>query len=331
MPHYRSNVQRFWAKVHKTSSCWIWTASLSSDGHGHFWTDGHFIRAHRFAWILENGPLLPGMIVCHQCGNSSCVRVSHLAIGSIYDNAHDPKRRCYGSGQDIIQEIRTKYGHRPNLEERFWSKVDKISSPHGCWLWTASRDKRGYGKFSVKSQDPMVLAHRFAWALFNGEILSNLCVCHNCPGGDNPTCVNPLHMFLGTQEDNRGDAMKKHVIRNGIHHHANKLTEEDIDEIRRLRGKVSQQILATRFHVMASHISNIQQLKAWKHIPSTGEVLQIGRHEPYAKNTKLTSEIVRNIRDASCNGILPMELAKKYGVALCTISNIIARRSWKNA
>jgi hypothetical protein len=89
------------------------------------------------------------------------------------------------------------------IEELFWAKVQKTA---GCWLWTASRTggNGGYGKFTVKQQ--LVYAHRQSWVIHNGEIPGGMMVLHSC---DNPLCVNPAHLFLGTAYDNRMDCIRK--------------------------------------------------------------------------------------------------------------------------
>ena len=93
------------------------------------------------------------------------------------------------------------HGHcKRDPEELFWSHVAKSD---GCWLWTAGLN-RGYGAFAVHRKD--IGAHRYSWMLENGPIPDGLFVLHRC---DNPPCVRPDHLFIGTQLDNMLDKMSK--------------------------------------------------------------------------------------------------------------------------
>jgi hypothetical protein len=95
-----------------------------------------------------------------------------------------------------------------SMEELFWSFVSKTDG--GCWIWIGGKDKDGYGIFSHR--DHSYRATRLAWKLTNGPIGSQLMACHSC---DNPPCVNPSHLFLGTGKDNSNDMIKKGRYKNG--------------------------------------------------------------------------------------------------------------------
>jgi hypothetical protein len=86
---------------------------------------------------------------------------------------------------------------RRNLEDRFWEKVD--IGP-GCWTWRGARNTKGYGRLDFNG--PYRVAHRVMWELTHGPIPDGLFVLHHC---DNPPCVRPTHLYLGTKADNNGD------------------------------------------------------------------------------------------------------------------------------
>ena len=146
--------------------------------------------------------------------------------------------------------------------ERFMSKVQKHES--GCWIWTASLSQ-GYGQFRQFSYKPMVASHRFSYSYFVGEIPPNMFVCHRC---DNPLCVNPEHLFLGTPYENthdmdlKGRRISKPV--RGEFHPRVKLTKEDVIEIR--LSNDDQRKLAERYGVRPAAISKIKTGRNWKHI-----------------------------------------------------------------
>ena len=93
----RNEVERFWAKVNKTESCWLWQGSTNSDGYGRFNPAGRLVGAHRWSWSQINGPIPDGMCILHSCDTPACVNPSHLRLGTQADNIIDmysrPTRR----------------------------------------------------------------------------------------------------------------------------------------------------------------------------------------------------------------------------------------------
>jgi len=99
------------------------------------------------------------------------------------------------------------------IEQRFWSKVDPLYADKSCWNWIGVTDKNGYGQIRLNGR--LTQAHRFSWELWRWIIPHGICVLHKC---DNPSCVRPGHLFLGTKSDNTRDAISKGRFRppNGI-------------------------------------------------------------------------------------------------------------------
>lgn len=146
-----------------------------------------------------------------------------------------------------------------STSERFWSKVEKTD---GCWLWTANKQLEGYGLIKIDKKTKK--AHRVSWELFNGEIPDGLHVLHRC---DNPSCVRPNHLFLGSHQDNMRDKKKKGRVK-GSRHPGSILTEKQVLEIRKKYKvrTISLPQIAKNYGVSWYTIGKILSGKLWKHV-----------------------------------------------------------------
>ncbi len=152
----------------------------------------------------------------------------------------------------------------PRLDVKFWAKVEKTST---CWLWRGAIVRRwGYGM--VARDGRARLSHRWSWVLANGKIPKDLCVLHKC---DVPACVKPSHLFLGTNQDNVDDMMRKGRHRTnspkGEDSHLAKLSLRQVKRIKALCASgVTQRVIAERFGISQSQVSFIHLQKRWRHV-----------------------------------------------------------------
>lgn len=149
-------------------------------------------------------------------------------------------------------------------ENRFFSKVD-CDIPNGCWEWTASTNKDGYGQFSYEGI--MYLAHRISYEYFYGTIPDGLIVRHKVC--HNPLCVNPLHLELGNQKDNIGDRDLAGRQAKGERHGNSILTENNVEVIRHLcKNKdifhMTQKEIADSFGISQHQVYQIVKGKNWR-------------------------------------------------------------------
>lgn len=145
---------------------------------------------------------------------------------------------------------------------RFWSRVRKTDY---CWLWTGFRDKNGYGLCGERRAIHEQRAHRIAWTYTHGRIAAGLWLLHRC---DNPPCVRPEHLYLGTVRENVVDRDTRGHARVGEEHHDAKLTAAAVKDIReRYRlGDVSQVSLAAQYGVSQVAISAVIRRHTWRSV-----------------------------------------------------------------
>jgi len=146
------------------------------------------------------------------------------------------------------------------MEARFLTKV--IKCENGCWEWNACKDTGGYGM--IKIQKKTYLTHRIAYELWKGKIPAGQLVRHKC---DVRNCVNPEHLEIGTHKDNSRDCLERNRHLVGEKQLASKLTEDDVREIRILRGfGFTLKELGNMYDVSGTTIWYVSVGKHWKHI-----------------------------------------------------------------
>lgn len=164
--------------------------------------------------------------------------------------------------------------------DRFWGKVSLTANQDLCWKWEAGKDQDGYGKFKIFGSN--YRSHRISYYLFNNVDPKELKVCHKC---DNPVCVNPFHLFLGTNAENIKDrdikgrqncgkgknhwtAVSPEKIRRGVDNPACKYTEEDILKMVEMKksGEYTNREIAEAFGCPKTYIRQIMVGERWSHL-----------------------------------------------------------------
>lgn len=201
--------------------------------------------------------------MCPKCTTSSRVTLKCPVCGITFERVLSPIHVARAATQQpccshaCAAKLR---GKRWNLEDYFWRKVKRGD---GCWLWEGPpHNRRGY--CAIQYRGKFYLAHRVSWMIHYGDIPGDMLVCHHC---DNPRCVNPEHLFLGTPNDNVSDMISKGRQAAGQSHPLSRLTEADVRTIReRYAAGTSQSELAREYGCRQTNISNIVRRKTWKHV-----------------------------------------------------------------
>lgn len=150
------------------------------------------------------------------------------------------------------------------LKERFWSNVKKYED--GCWIWLGAKTGAGYGV--IQDKKISYSSHRLSWEIHHDKSIPvGMNICHRC---DNPACVNPSHLFIGTHADNMTDKAKKgralgaHL---GSKHPFSKLDEQQVKEIKTLlTSKIKQRLISKTYGISPSSVSDIKFNRTWSHV-----------------------------------------------------------------
>lgn len=198
-------------------------------------------------------------------------------------------KTCGGSfrprARDTHYCTRECYLNRPTdiTGARIWSRV--LETDKGCWEWQGARDSKGYGRVSYLGRPQTV--SRVAWELVNGPIPDGMEVCHTC---DNPPCINPAHLWIGTRSDNQRDSVNKKRNRAATHPE------------RYQRGKDSF---------------------------SAKYPERLARGEKHG-NARLKTQDVHEIRQRYANGESVSSLARAYNINWSTVDRVVKRKWWKH-
>jgi hypothetical protein len=196
----------------------------------------------------------------------------------------------------------------------------------GCWEWKGSLDQDGYGVFHGVFNDVLYKrAHRFSWAFHSlSDIPKGMMVCHSC---DNPKCVNPGHLWLGSAAENHDDMVAKGRRRSqaGEASHRAKVTEEQARAILADARPYSE--IAAAYGLKISSVSSIKNRVSWSHL-KVSNIVKNRRGSGSGnrgKSERITPEIVREIRSSEESG---KSLAEKYSVSQQLITAIRKRTRW---
>jgi len=177
-----------------------------------------------------------GIIKCVECGSGEIV-------------GRKLCRRCYSKAwaNKTIGEYKLT-----GPDDVFEARIEKTD---GCWLWTGTKNGYGYGIFLLPGEVP-VRAHRYSYEFFVGPIPEGKIIMHTC---DNPPCVNPAHLRVGTKAENNKDTAQKRRHNYGLEHWNGRLSDVDVAFIRSSNSRNVD--LAKQFGVDQSHISKIRSGK----------------------------------------------------------------------
>lgn len=232
---------------------------------------------------------------------------------------------------------------RVSALERFEMKFVKGSEAE-CWSWLAAKTPKGYGKLMVDTETKVFeVAHRFSYKQYVGEIPEGFVVRHKC---DNPSCVNPYHLELGTDKDNVHDCIKRGrfnaygkrkkgsdktalliKMSRGENNSGSKLTDEQVEEIRQLRkGGMTVEYIAEKFNVSSSYVSKIcrhaARNLATNHVP--GFVTNKSQGVGDARK-KVTEEMKEQVLALTKKGKTHRETADIVGLSQAHVTTILKK------
>jgi len=204
-----------------------------------------------------------GFSICVTCGNEfNWYRAKGQSEPRVCSN------KCRGG---LVKEWQSPHGFSwkniPQEQMKKQLKIcfdERVEKTETCWIWTGSKRPDGYGVFHAGGKTNATSAHRLSWKLYHGEIPEGLVLRHMC---DNPICVNPDHLKLGTLKDNSTDRILAGNSCPGSKNSKAKLDEEKVKEIKNLiQIGLSGAEIGRRFGVTRTCINAIKNSRTWKHV-----------------------------------------------------------------
>ena len=229
-------IEKFWNNVEKTDTCWLWKGSVYNGRFPAFKCKKIVYGARHISMIIAGKLIIEGKQVKPMvCNNLLCVNPDHLVSGD---------------------------------ESRFWSKVKRDLSTE-CWIWTGDTDKGGYGVFCITNGGKSIEHRATVYSLFLDGVMvpEGMQVCHTC---DNPPCINPSHLWVGTNQENTADKIAKNRQSKGSGNRKPYvlLTPEMVVSVRdRFAKGESMRSIAESLGTVHRTISEAIRRITWKDIP----------------------------------------------------------------
>ncbi len=298
------NLEKLSAKCEiSESGCWLWMGKIDGHGYPELRINGQSRKAHRVAWQLARGEIPRNGCIRQRCGSKTCIRPEHLEIVG----------KC-------------------SWKARTWT-VETIESestrePDGCWEWRAHRNSDGYGV--ARRGGRLTGVHRISWELHRGQIPRGAQVLHSC---DNPPCVNPAHLFLGTHVDNMADRQRKGRTPRGSTRAQAKITEADIEAAFAMAfvDNLEPLDIAKRLGLKSGGaVCHILDAKLWQHVSVAClfAMRMAGLERP--RRDKLNAEKVREIRRLRAAGEKMPAIAMAVGSSAGAVSAVLSGVTWSH-
>jgi hypothetical protein len=288
--------KRFFLKVNKTDSCWLWDGAVRDTGYSKVTCNGRrgpSMSGQKAAWLMFNGEIPKDMELMNACPEhcKTCVNPNHWRLGKhseikllremshpnvslTFDQCSRLETILKQSGLTLagIEALRTAsyvtpdwmidQGFSANFANRWYAKVRQTDT---CWIWDGCRNSDGYGFIGINTGTDIISAHKASYMMFKGPIPENRDVLHHCaPNKDCPSCVNPAHLSVGTASENTEQAVRQHYSLFKKFWNS-KLTREQVDEIRKQSAAgLKRREVAGKFGITASHVSDIVNFHVWK-------------------------------------------------------------------